>query len=807
MRGIFAAVSLSAVATVLATPVAAQEVVSGDDAVVQDAESTDGNEIFVTARKRAESVQKVPISISVTTGVEIIESGVRGLEELSQTLPGVNISKGGASDQLFIRGIGSGFNSGFEQAVGTYVDGVYLGRSRNTRAAFLDVARLEVLKGPQTTFFGNSSIGGALSITSQDPGYDFGGNASAVFIPRFGETDFNAALDLPVTERLRFRVAGRKFDSQGFYEETVPGAPDLGTANDWAMRVTGIFEASEDFEVKIKYATGETRANGAFAGDVFACPLPANFALAPNGQAGRPCAVNLAAFPTGDPRRFDNAIDFRSQSPADEPTRSDFQSLNATIKIGLGAVTLTSVTGWNSFNFSESQDLDQTVQVVFVANQIDNFDAFSQELRFDGSIGDNIDWIVGGYFQNEDIFFQGGFSPLFIPPVNSQRTPTTMIGNFTIDTSNHKTYSFFSSGVFRVSDSFRINAGLRYTKVDKRLTNENFWATFPSTTGVLRDPNTLTRTNFAFPGFAIANTPVTGEVSDDAWLPSFGVELDVGEDGLLYASYTRGFKAGGFPFSERFIFNDNPATPVVGDSNINSFGFGPERANAYEAGFKGTWLNGALKTNLTLFWSDYTGVQQSVINPDTFVFAVQNAAASRARGVEMELGYELTRGLTLSADVTLLDAEFRDFVGQCSEFQNQTRTCPNTGGVNGAQDLSGSETTFAPSYAGNLRAAYETQIGDWKLNFDTSLFFTDGFFIQSDFDPFNFVEDYVLWNARIAIAPPPLGNLDWEFAILGRNLGGATYSTFCNDLTGSPGSYRCSLAPPRSIGAQVSFKW
>jgi len=807
MRGIFAAVSLSAVATILAAPVAAQDAVGGDDAAAQNAEAGEGSEIFVTARKRSESVQKVPISISVTTGEEIAESGVRGLEELTQTLPGVNVSKGGASDQLFIRGIGSGFNGGFEQAVGTYVDGIYLGRSRNTRAAFLDVARLEVLKGPQTTFFGNSSIGGALSITSQDPGYDFGGNASAVYIPRFGETDFNAAVDLPVTDRLRFRVAGRKFDTQGFYEETVPGAPDIGTADDWAIRVTGIFEASEDFEIKVKYATGEARANGAFAADVFVCPLPANFALAPNGQAGRPCAVNLTSYPVGDPRRFDNQIDFRSQTSGDEPTRSDFESLNATINLGLGSVTLTSVTGWNKSNFNESQDLDQGVDLLFQTNQIDNFEAFSQELRLAGNIGDTVDWIVGGYFQDEDIFFQGGVSPLFIVPVRNQRTPTTSIGNFTWDISDHKTYSAFSSFVANVSDSVRINAGLRYTKVDKRITNENFWATFPSVLGSLGDIGDLTRTTFTFPGFATVNTPVSAEISDDAWLPSFGLELDVGEDGLLYASYTRGFKAGGFPFSERFVVNDDPATPQPGDSNLASFGFGPERVNAYEAGFKGTWLDGALKTNVTLFWSDYTGVQQSVLDPGTFIFTVQNAAASRSRGIEMELGYTVIDGLTFSADVTLMDAEFRDFVGQCSETQLQTRTCPNTGGVNGAQDLSGNETTFAPSYAGNLRAAYETEIGEWKLNFDTSLFFTDGFFIQSDFDPFSFVGDYTLWNARIAIAPPPLGDLDWELAILGRNLGGSTYSTFCNDLTASPGSHRCSLAPPRSIGAQVSIKW
>ena len=137
-------------------------------------------EVVVTARKREESLQDVSVSVAVTTGEQLLQSAVRGMEELSQSLPAINISKGGASDQLYIRGIGSGFNGGFEQSVGTYIDGIYVGRSRGTRASFVDLARIEVLKGPQTTYFGNSTISGALNLTTQSPIFnEFSGQSNS----------------------------------------------------------------------------------------------------------------------------------------------------------------------------------------------------------------------------------------------------------------------------------------------------------------------------------------------------------------------------------------------------------------------------------------------------------------------------------------------------------------------------------------------------------------------------------------------------------------------------------------------------
>jgi len=760
-------------------------------------------EVVVTARKKEETADDVPISISVTPGAEIQRSGVKGLEEFTQNLPAVNVSKGGASDQLYVRGIGSGFNAGFEQATGTYIDGVYFGRSRNTRLSFLDLDRLEVLKGPQTTFFGNSSIAGALSAITRSPGRELGGNFSVLYTPEFDETDVQGAVDLPLHETFRVRLAGRKYDTDGYYDNTNSGVSGP-RYDDWGFRVTAVWEPLERFDAMFKYTTGGSTASGVFASDVFRCPTPPGL---PGAAPTRPCPANLAAFPHRDPRRIDGEVDFVTQTSANEPGKQSFDFFNLTWNLDLGFATLTSVTAHNEFSNFESQDLDQSELLIFQPNQFDSFDSWAQELRLASNSDRRVRWIAGGYYQTQDVQYDVYLSPFFIPPISAFNAmdPTTTLANESLNSSTEDTVSAFGVLTLDITDMFRVNLGLRYTRVEKDFTIANRWVTFAGITGVI-DRETVTEVPFVFPGFAITTAPVsTGRTADD-WLPSVDLEYDVFDDGLLYFSFRQGFKAGGFNHEVRDITA----------ANVDSVNFGPEEVNAYEVGFKGTWLDGRLKTNVNLFQSDYTGVQQSVLDATTFVFSVKNAAASRTRGLELELAYTPFDRLTLFADATLLDAEFADFIGACNEFQNQIfavdptapGACPQSGGPGTrSQDLSGHETTFAPEYSGNIRAVYDHAFGNgWGLTADLSLFFSDDYFIQSDFDPFTRVRAFQRLSARVAIAPPP-GLGDWEIAFVGKNLNDVERAFFCNDLSASPGSYRCSLNPPRSLAVQVGLRF
>jgi len=783
------------------------------DAPDEEQEARTLNTVTVTARKKDESLQDVPISINVTSGAEIQETGIRDLQDLTQNLPAVNASQGGASDQIYIRGIGSGFNGGFEQAVGTYIDGAYISRSRGTRLLFMDLDRLEVLKGPQTTFLGNSSIGGAFNVVTRNPGTELGGNASFLYTPEFGETDFQAGLDIPLHDSFRLRVAGRKYDTDGFYSNSNTGGTGP-TTDDWGVRVTAVWEPTDYFDANLKYTHGESSSNAGFSADVFDCPVPAPL---PGGNPFQPCRANLAAFPAGDPRRFDGQQDYVTQTSGYEPSGANFDSINLSWNWDLGDVILSSLTAYNKLDQFDVQDLDQSELNIFGASQFDEFEAYAQEFRLTSDTESRFSWMVGGFYQTQDVFFNANLAPYFIAPVRSNpvaTAPNTNLVNSNSNDSNEETLSVFGAATYELSENLRVNAGLRYTRVEKDFTNENFWASIPGTDLAITSRSELTPVAPPFPGFATVNGPTSTSYSDDDLLPSFGIEYDVLEDGLLYFTFSQGFKAGGFNFADRTIVEG----AVSGEPGfIGDNPFGPEEVNAFEVGYKGTLLDGRLVTNIAAFQSDYTGVQQSVLNAATFVFSVANAAESRTRGIELDGSFEVFDGLTLYANATLMDAEFIDFIGECSENQLQwlaadpssPLACPESDGVGTAsQDLAGHETTFAPGYSGNIRASYETEIGDdWWVSADLSMFLTDEYHIQSDFDPRNKVSAFQRLNARFAIAPPPFMGADWEIAIVGKNLTDVRRAVFSNDLSASPGSYRNSLGAPRSLSIQLDVKF
>jgi outer membrane receptor protein involved in Fe transport len=177
-------------------------------------------EVIVTATKRPVGLQDVPIALSVMSGKKIVQQGITDLEEMAVFLPNVHIAEGGAGDQLFIRGIGSGINYGFEQSVGTFIDGVYFGRGQASRSAFLDVARVEVLKGPQSTLFGKNTIAGAISITSARPTEEFEGSIEVSAEPEFGGTAATLTLSGPITDTLGARLVIKKDESDGYVNNT-----------------------------------------------------------------------------------------------------------------------------------------------------------------------------------------------------------------------------------------------------------------------------------------------------------------------------------------------------------------------------------------------------------------------------------------------------------------------------------------------------------------------------------------------------------------------------------------------------------
>ena len=735
-------------------------------------------EILVTAQKRAESLQDVSVSVSVTPGRHLIKNGLKDLETLSQQLPAINISKSGASDLLSIRGIRSGSNAGFEQSVGTYVDDIYIGRSRGTRVSFVDLEQIEILKGPQSLYFGNSSIAGALSLTSKLPEKELSGYVSALYEPSHGETNLETVINLPVSDELQFRLAARKYDLDGYAENTVTGE-DAGSADDSFYRFSTLWEPIDNLNFLFKLAAGNSDRKDAFVRDVINCP---------------------SSFGTNNPLAscnahadvFDNEANFKVQSGDSGFTNSDFLQASLNLSYDFGASTLTYVGGKVKNEHEEMQDIDSGPLFIFNARQYDELDQTSHEIRLTSSNDSVFEWMLGAYYQDGKVGYDVAFAPNFIvaPPLQNAiaaaQANGQVLGGRNNQFQDETTTSVFGSTTLNLSSRDRLVLGLRWIEVEKKLNKDITWALYSDRT---LDRNTYVQTIPPFAGFATVGS-ITGSNSWNDVLPTMIWEHDLSSQKMIYFSFAQGFKAGGFDMSSR----DGTSTP----------GFDAELADAYEIGFKGDFLNRSLRANLALFYSDYSNVQASVIDPNTFVFSVGNASASVTYGLEIDLQYAVNSNLELKSSIALMNAEYDEFIGSCNAFQTGNGICPNDGAI-GAQDLSGHETTFAPSYSGNLQATYTKDLpNSLRLTLQPNIYFTDSYFIQQDFDPFNEQESYINLDLRVALAS---SDGRWEVALLGKNLTDEKTLFFANDLGSSSGSYLQSLNRPRSIAAQINFNF
>lgn len=365
--------SLFASIAMLSAPAAAQT----ESAPQDQSGFRSPDDIVVTAQRREERLQDVPISVSVATAQSLKEANISSLEELGQATPGLTISKATTAYSINVRGVGSGTNIGFEQSVAVFLDGIHHGRSRTIRSDFFDVDRIEVLKGPQTTFFGANAIAGAVNITSKKPEDSFEANASALFSPNYGEYDVQAGVSLPITPDLAVRIAGRLSGMDGYID--MPRLNMKGpNLNDKQGRISVLWTPSDKLTVEARYDISRSRGTGQYVLELTNCPPPPG--LPTVGQ----CARNLGLVTNLD-GQLNYSADIQGPNPAG--TYSDEVALTA--RYDLGEVTFVSTTGYYKQNFFFYSDSSAPYPApgplgsdyYFRSTSLDTTDQFSQELR------------------------------------------------------------------------------------------------------------------------------------------------------------------------------------------------------------------------------------------------------------------------------------------------------------------------------------------------------------------------------------------------------------------------------------------
>lgn len=741
------------------------------DAFAQGQPVAELEEVVVTAQKREQNLQTVPVSVQAVSGEVIARDGISGLESLSQTVPTLQIGSGGLSEQLFIRGIGSGSNQGFEQSTGTYLDGVYFGVARLSRLAFLDVERVEVLKGPQSTLFGKSTIAGAINIASGQPRQTLGGRViGGQDLGNGNRQSVNGYVTGGLTDTVAARLAISVNRSDGAFSNSFVDA-DQPQDEQAAARVSLLANPTQNLEVlgtlQASYAStyGRSQQIG-FLDTRFAGPV--NF-------RNKVLAVDPDADFGVDTRRSAG----RTGSPNDEEGYD--RALVGTVKAAydFGPVKLNAITGYVRAKWREDIDADSSPLPIVDTLLSQDIRQFSQELRLESDTDGRFDYMVGAYYQNSEIDVPEAYSAFDFSVVNS----ATKVRSCTTSQRDEANWGVFAQGTFSVTDRLRVTAGARYQEAERDIVQ----------TRTIVDPNSCNPTTsaaaLAVAAATLGYVPYTAKVSasDNRVTPTATLEFDIFDGGMAYVSYRTGFKSGGFDLSAgRF----NPAT----------FQYAPETADSIEAGVKMRLLDGRARLNVNVFDSTFKNLQVSAFNGTGFT--VGNAAEARSRGVELQGQLLVFEGLTAGVDVSYLHARYEDFPGaQC--YANQATV--GVGCVGGRQNLEGHVLPFSPEWSGALRLDYKRALTPALVGFaQVMINYRGEQEVGPDGDPNRLVDAATKYDLRLA-----LGDADdrWELALVGKNLTNEITPNFGFNVPLVTGAYVFQVDMPRTVALQLTARF
>ena len=786
-------------------------------AAVPETEDATGD-IIVTARKRSESLTTAPLSISAVAGESLAQQGVTNLEQLSSSIPNVQIGRSPQTASINIRGIGSGGNRGFEQSVGMYIDGIYMARSRQYLQPMIDLERVEILRGPQGTLFGKNTVAGAINIitAAADLGNAFKYDVSADFEPEFDTKRFTAIVSAPLTDTLGLRLAGRLESTDG-YVENVQRNTDEPAEKVKFIRGSLNFEPSSAFSAvgRFSYTDRETKGSARVI-RVFTPSLGTGLGLTSRiGAIAAPLANPAFGASTGPIDRYTSFTGNLNEAQNDFDNQEILNaSLNAKVDLGWGQIT--SVTGYTDLKYDIVQDVDFLPVNLVQNGEGEDFSQISQELRLSFDRIGPISGILGVYYEEQDLLATattkvdgtlGGLASQIVgrPTIFAAVIPgvglTTLpaIGRSSAFNQDASTFAAFGELTVNFSDAFRADLGLRYShdKKDARKSaglfgsDANTLAVLPSgvATGALTAPQTgLLR---SIMGSSFATFPHDQQLSrtENHVTPSINVQYDVAPNAIAYVSWSKGFKSGGFNFSP----DTATSTGAVGPGTE----FEDETVKAFEAGLKGRFLDNRARASIALFQADYKNLQVTSFRGTQFV--VGNAGAVRSKGVEFETEVAATDWLKIGGAVSYLDSSYKSFAAApCTIQQLATRgpTC--------VQDLSGRTTPFASKWSGNIHADVTAPVGgNLEARARVDVNWRSSMYLDGDLDPNVRQGGYAKVNARIA-----LGGEDgrWEVGVFGRNLTNKATYTFSLDAPLSAGAFVAGIEEPRVIGLQLRIK-
>jgi iron complex outermembrane receptor protein len=673
-------------------------------------------EVIVTAQKREQRLQDVPVSISVVSGNQIRDMQITDLRSLQGYVPSMAVLNSGVNPVVFIRGFGSGPNNvAFDQEVSVYLDGVYGGRGAQFTAPFFDLERMEVLRGPQGALFGRNTAAGAISIVSAKPTSSPQASATLGYNFERRGVEGEGYVSGPLSDTVTARLAVKVTNEDGWMKNLFNGdrEPKL---KDELVRGTLTWRPNDRLDVTTKLEYGRHRLDG-----------------------GVTESQSLTASPKFRSTRY--VSDPYGPAPLPEQSGITSQNVAITANYQLGDFTLTSVTGYSKFKTNRISAYDETnpdgtIQpgggnAIFSNGFPEHFNQTSEEVRLLSPTDRRLEFVIGAYYDNADYHLhQDSYY---------QRIAGTITGSQSTDFYQYsRAYSVFGQATFHVTEQLRAVGGLRYSDTRKR-------ANFSSRTVSGAGLNAIT-------------PPVAGSLSEHYTDPSVTVQYDLAPQVMIYATAARGSKSGGFVSNTYGILPDR-------------FQFKPERSTNYEAGIKSTLLDGRLTANVSVFSTRFEDLQQSAYDPDRRTFLTRNAAKAKSDGVEADMQWLPVSQLQISAGVAYLKARFVDYPGAPCLTTETLAQCNSADPASlAAHNIKGLPLQFAPRWSGNVGGRYTVDLtNDLKVVSNVNALFRSKYYIADGYSPiWGLQKSWVKLDARIQVGPQ---DDRWNVALVGRNLG------------------------------------
>ncbi len=639
--------------------------------------ANEDGEILVTARRRQETAQSVPLAISVVGGEHIDNTGTFNVGRLQQLTPTVQYSSSNPRNTtLSIRGIGAPFgltNDGFEQGVGIYVDDVYYSRAASSTFDFLDVAQIEVLRGPQGTLYGKNTTAGAINITSRQPTFDFEGRAE-VSIGNLGFKQAKAAVSGPLSETVAARIAVSSTSRHGTLFNPVTGTR-INEQDNLGLRAQLLFRPTDRLDLTLSgdYSFQDPECCGTVFARVTPTQRPANRQYDALAQS--------LGYQVVSRNPFDRLTDLDAELSA----KNKIGGAALRAKLDLGSSTLTSVTAWRFWDWQPANDRDFTGLPITTRSQNPSQqNQYTQELRYNYS-GPRFDFVAGAFGFYQTVRTQGTeqlgsaasrwlLNPGNVAPGSPGCGPTaanqlacdpTVLGGLTAYNTirlDNTSAALFGQFAWKVTDALTIQPGVRlnYDKKDggyQRLVFDAQGGAVLFTDPVTGLPITDIRTAARRDQF----TPQAFAVSDSDWNFSYDINVSykVSPQVLVYGTYAKSFKSFGINL------NGVPNNPATGEPILAVATILPEKVNHFEVGVKSRFLDDAVTLNLAAFRTDI-GNFQALVNAgqvSTTRGYLANAEKVRTQGVEADLSLRPSERFQAYVNGAYTDARYRKFTG------------------------------------------------------------------------------------------------------------------------------------------------